>query len=106
MKNEIKYIDEHISDELEGAECYFDKAVECKDKGNTAHAQMYLTMATQELGHAEGLMKMQDEHVKKWDTEHPHSKEYDNVYRDIWEEYREDKMDKYNKLKDKINKMK
>lgn len=105
MKYDIKYMDEHIAEELEGAECYMNKAMECKENGNMDYTQIYLNIAAQELGHAEMIMKMQDDHVKKWDTEHP-SREGENVYKDVWESYRKDRLDKYNTLKDKINKAK
>lgn len=105
MKNDIKYMDEHIAEEIEGAECYMNKAMEYKEAGNMEYTEIYLNMALQELGHADMIMKMQDECVKEWDDKHP-SKEGDNVYKDVWESYRKDRVDKYNILKDKINKSK
>lgn len=104
MGHELKYLDKHIAEELEGAECYYDKAMEHKESGHAEHMQLYMTMATQELTHAETLMRMQDDTVKKLDAENT-NKGY-NVYRDIWESYREERMDKYKALKDKMSKMK
>lgn len=103
MNHDIKYLDKHISDELEGAECYCDKAMQCKSNNNIEHAQVYINMATQELGHAELLMNMLDEHIKKWDSEHPDSRD-NNVYREIWKDYHKDKVDKFGNIKDKISK--
>lgn len=81
-----KYVD-LIEDEIEGAKEYAEKYVECKAKGNTARAQKYKEMATDELKHTTYIhdMAIQDieelkkiytppvEMEEKWDKSH---KEY------------------------------
>lgn len=81
-----KYVD-LIEDEIEGAKEYAEKYVECKAKGNTARAQKYKEMATDELKHTTYIhdMAIQDieelkkiytppvEMQEKWDKSH---KEY------------------------------
>lgn len=48
----IKKIIDHIDDEIESAKDYAEKYVECKAKGNSAHAARYKSMAEDELRHA------------------------------------------------------
>lgn len=81
-----KYVDT-IAEEIEGAKEYAEKYVECKAKGNTARAQKYKEMATDELKHTTYIhdMAIQDieelkkiytppvEMEEKWDKVH---KEY------------------------------
>ena len=86
MKMIKKYVDT-IAEEIEGAKEYAEKYVECKAKGNTARAQKYKEMATDELKHTTYIhdMAIQDieelkkiytppvEMEEKWDKVH---KEY------------------------------
>lgn len=86
MKMIKKYVDT-IAEEIEGAKEYAEKYVECKAKGNTARAQKYKEMATDEIKHATYIhdMAVQDiEEIRniytaptdmqeKWDKAH---KEY------------------------------
>lgn len=86
MKSIKKYVD-LIEEEIEGAKDYAEKYVECKAKGNTARAQKYKEMSTDELKHVTYIhdMAVQDieelrkiytppvEMEEKWDKAH---KEY------------------------------
>lgn len=106
MKSNIKYLDTKIKQELKDSEEYLEKAIEHKDMGKTSEAQMFFNMSVQELGHAEGLMKMQEDNVNKWDAEHPDKTGDSNIYREMWKEYYAETEEHYNKLKEKISKMK
>jgi hypothetical protein len=51
MRSIKKYV-EAIEDEIEGAECYAEKYVEAKAKGDSMKANHYKEMANDELKHA------------------------------------------------------
>ena len=51
MKAIKKYV-ERIEDEIEGAECYAEKYVEAKAKGDMSKANRYKEMSNDELKHA------------------------------------------------------
>jgi hypothetical protein len=51
MKSIKKYV-ESIEDEIEGAECYAEKYVEAKAKGDMGKANRYKEMANDEIKHA------------------------------------------------------
>ena len=51
MKSIKKYV-EHLNEEIESAEEYAEKYVECKAKGNMPNAHRYKEMAEDELKHA------------------------------------------------------
>jgi len=61
----MKWLNEEICEELEGAKTYIKKAAHCKQEGNTKNADVFYTMSTQELGHAENLMEMAKELVEE-----------------------------------------
>lgn len=51
MKKIKEYVD-HINDELESAQDYAEKYVECKAKGHIQNANQYKEMANDEIKHA------------------------------------------------------
>lgn len=106
MKSDLKFIDEHIKYEIKGAERYIDKAYEHKQNGDMTNAQIFYNMAMQEMNHLENLMKMHEEHCKKWDDAHAKWKDEPNVYKELWDEHYKEIKDKYEHLKDKMTKMK
>lgn len=83
MKSIKKYVD-HLNDEIESAEEYAEKYVECKAKGNAQSANRYHEMASDELKHAmyihewavkeiEDISKVYTppvEMLEKWEREH------------------------------------
>ena len=85
MRSIKKYVD-HLNDEIESAEEYAEKYVECKSKGNMQSANRYREMAEDELKHAmyihewavkeiEDISKVYTppiEMLEKWEHEHKH----------------------------------
>ena len=90
MKSIKKYVD-HLNDEIESAEEYAEKYVECKAKGNMQAANRYREMSEDELKHAmyihefavkevENVSKVYTppvEMLEKW--EHQHKKYVEDV---------------------------
>ena len=86
MKSIKKYVD-HLNEEIESAEEYAEKYVECKAKGNMQSANRYHEMASDELKHAmyihewavaeisqiEKIYTAPVEMIEKWEKAH---KEY------------------------------
>ena len=54
----IKKLVDHIEEELEGAQEYAERYVECKAKGNSQNAGKFKEMAADELRHATMLHEM------------------------------------------------
>jgi hypothetical protein len=83
MKSIKKYVD-HLNDEIESAEEYAEKYVECKAKGNMQSANRYHEMASDELRHSSYIHEMAVKDIEelkkvytapiemqeKWDAEH------------------------------------
>jgi len=84
----IEYLKEHIIEELDGAEDYWEKALE--NKGNN-HSHIFQRMAEMELEHANALTKMLNQ-IK--DNPEDHSA----AYKEILEAYT-DKMGKVEAIK-------
>lgn len=53
--NKIKKYAEHISDELDGAKEYIEKALDYKLRGDSIRYNKYKEMSMQELGHASAI---------------------------------------------------
>ena len=83
MKNIKKYV-ELLDEEIEGAQDYAEKYIECKAKGNIARANRFKEMATDELKHCGYIHEMAIQEIdeikkvytapvemqEKWDREH------------------------------------
>lgn len=65
----IKKLSEMIEDELEGAECYAEKALKHKYEDPTL-AKMFYSMANDEMGHFEKLHFAVDEQIENYRKEH------------------------------------
>ena len=72
----IKWLKEHICEELVGAETYAKMAIKAKEEGRMEHYSILGTMAEQEYAHAELLLdickdkeakKEMDVHQEVWD---------------------------------------
>jgi rubrerythrin len=61
----IKKLSEMIDDELEGAECYAEKALKYKNEDSTL-AKMFYTMANEEMDHFEKLHFAVVEKIEEW----------------------------------------
>ena len=106
MKSDLKFIDDHIKYEIMGASDYLNKAINHKVAGDSANAQVFYNMAMQEIGHIESLMKMHEEHCKKWDETYGKGKDEPNVYKELWNDHHKETKEQYEKLKDKLVKLK
>lgn len=63
MKTIEKLID-NIMEEIEGAEEYAERYIECKARGNNARASKYKEMAHDELRHAENIYEFAEADVE------------------------------------------
>ena len=64
MKSIKKYV-EQLEEELEGAQDYAEKYVECKAKGNISRANRYKEMATDELKHCGYIHEMAVQEIEE-----------------------------------------
>ena len=65
-----KYVDD-IADELHGAKCYMEKALEYKAMGNSDRYNKYKDMSIQELGHAMALHDFAVQDIEQLKTVYP-----------------------------------
>jgi hypothetical protein len=65
-----KYV-EDIADELHGAKCYMEKALEYKAMGNGERYNKYKDMSIQELGHAMALHDFAVQDIEQLKTVYP-----------------------------------
>lgn len=64
MKSIKKYV-EQLEEELEGAQDYAEKYVECKAKGNMTRANRFKEMATDELKHCGYIHEMAVQEIEE-----------------------------------------
>ena len=77
----LKYLQEHIKEELEGAEDYMSKAIEYRD---TCNGTKFYNMAMMELEHANCLTKMFSSMEK---PEKVSYEEYSKMHQEILNSY-------------------
>ena len=78
----IKKYAEGITEELEGAKDYIEKALEYKASGNADRYNSYKEMSIQELGHATKLHQFAVQDIEKLKTVYP---EIPNGMMERWE---------------------
>ena len=86
----MKWLNEKICEEIEGAECYIKKALKCKDNEKPRHAEIFNSMAKQELEHAEHLMEMAKELYENNESE---------MSKDLWEYLMNKSKEEYEEVK-------
>lgn len=103
---DMKYLDKRIKSEFKDAENYWEMYVECKSAGNNQEASIFQTMATQELGHAEMLLSILREQVKKYEAQEvkEKGKVEESVYRELFESYMRCMWEELEDSKEKMNK--
>lgn len=72
---EIEWLVDHIDEELEGAECYADKAIHAKDH-HPDWANAYFQMSQQEMAHADVLHAHAVQLIKAYSGEIPAGMEW------------------------------
>ena len=85
-----KYV-ENIADELHGAKCYMEKALEYKAMGNSDRYNKYKEMSIQELGHAMNLHDFAVQDIEQLKTVYP---DIPQKMMDAWEKSHVDYVEK------------
>ena len=85
----MKWINEMICEELDGAKCYIHKAIYFKEAKEVKLASMFYNMATQEMEHAQNFREMAKELFEKGESEYS---------KDVWEYMRDKAMKKKEKV--------
>lgn len=86
----MKWLNEKICEEIEGAECYIKKALKYKDNEKPRHAEIFNSMTKQELEHAEHLMEMAKELYENNESE---------MSKDLWEYLMNKSKEEYEEVK-------
>jgi ferritin len=98
MKIIEKLID-HITDEIEGAEEYAEKSIECRARGHNTRATKYKEMAHDELRHAEEIYTFAEEDIEAIRRAHPLTVDEE----ELWAHFKKRMHEHVSRIKNYIN---
>lgn len=86
----MKWLNEMVCEELEGAETYVKKAIHFKDLKDSRKMALFHEMAMDELKHANNFMELAKECYEKGESE---------MSKDLWEYLRDKAMEEQDEIK-------